>query len=485
MNINLPNNWSPRAYQLPAWNALKTCEQEGGFKRFYTVWHRRAGKDDVYMHHNACSAFERVGNYWYMLPEYSQCRKAIWDAVNPHTGKRRIDEAFPREIRANTREDEMKIIFANGSTWQLMGSDKYDSLVGSPPIGLTYSEYAISNPASWGYLRPILLENGGWAAFNTTPRGKNHAKKLLDMAKESKDWFSQVLTANDTNVFTKEQLDSELRELISEHGEQYGKSLWLQEYFCSFDAAIPGSIWGESLAKLDADGRIGWIPHTEGYQVFTAWDLGRDDDTAVWFYQVVNGKLNIIDHYANNFKEIDELATMLKEKVVERKFVFGTHWLPHDARPVRMGMGGRSVLKQFMDCAKQINNDEYIDIGQFNVTPSFSRDQGIKEARKVFEIAYFDKDHCENGVESLKAYHRKYDADKKVFSDEPVHDWSSHDSDAWRYVSLTYQESAKNQIIKPGLKQELLNNSVVKLSLGTLRDEHFKHKKQQRNNLFR
>jgi hypothetical protein len=485
MNINLPNNWTPRDYQQPLWDALKNTNQEGGLKRFMSVWHRRAGKDDVYMHHNACAAFERVGNYWYMLPEYSQCRKAIWDAVNPHTGKRRIDEAFPKEIRKNTREDEMKIIFANGSTWQLMGSDKYDSLVGSPPIGLTYSEYAISNPSSWGYLRPILLENGGWAAFNTTPRGKNHAKKMLDMARESKDWFSQVLTADQTSVFTKEQLYSELEELISEHGEQYGKSLWLQEYYCSFDAAVPGSIWGDSLSKLEANGRIGYVPHTEGYQVFTAWDLGRDDDTSIWFYQVVNNELKVIDHYAKNFIEIDDLAKVLRDKVVERKFEFGTHWLPHDARPTRLGMGGRSVLKQFMDCAAQILADEYIEIGQFSVTPSFSRDQGIKEARKVFEIAHFDKDHCENGVESLKAYHRKYDSEKKVFSDEPVHDWSSHDSDAWRYVALTYKESAKNQIIKPSLNEELMNGSIVKASFGQIRDKHLKKMKSQRNNLFR
>lgn len=167
MNIDLPYKWSPRAYQSTAWNAFRECNVESGLRKFYKVWHRRAGKDDVDLHHNACSAFERVGNYWYMLPEYNQCRKAIWTAINPHSGKKRIDEAFPHAIRKKTLDQEMKIEFLNNSTFQLMGSDNVDSLVGSPPIGLTYSEYAISNPSSWGYLRPILLEEVVFAYSGT------------------------------------------------------------------------------------------------------------------------------------------------------------------------------------------------------------------------------------------------------------------------------------------------------------------------------
>jgi hypothetical protein len=137
-NISLPNNWSPREYQLPRWDALAS-----GIKRAIVVWHRRSGKDAVMLHHNACAAFERVGNYWYLMPEYSQCRKALWDAVNPHSGIKRIDEAFPKELRKRTLEQEMKIEFINGSTFQLVGSDNYDSLVGSTPAGVSYSEYAI------------------------------------------------------------------------------------------------------------------------------------------------------------------------------------------------------------------------------------------------------------------------------------------------------------------------------------------------------
>lgn len=178
MQIKLPNNWQPRNYQRPAWDYLES----GGLHAELT-WHRRSGKDEICMHRTACAAFERKANYWHMLPEYGQARKAIWDAVNPHTGIRRIDEAFPQELRKATRNHEMSIEFLNGSTWQLVGSDNYNSLVGSTPAGIVYSEWALSDPQVRAYLRPIIAENKGWQIFITTPRGRNHAYTTLQAAK--------------------------------------------------------------------------------------------------------------------------------------------------------------------------------------------------------------------------------------------------------------------------------------------------------------
>ena len=143
--IRLPaNNWTPRPYQIPLWQYL-----EQGGKRAINIWHRRAGKDEVCLHWAAVAAHQRRATYWHMLPEYAQGRKAIWTAVNPHTGMRRIDEAFPLDIRDSTNDQEMFIRFKNGSTWQIVGSDRYDAAVGSPPAGITFSEWALSNPACW------------------------------------------------------------------------------------------------------------------------------------------------------------------------------------------------------------------------------------------------------------------------------------------------------------------------------------------------
>jgi hypothetical protein len=419
-----------------------------------------------------------------MLPEYNQCRKAIWDAINPHTGLKRIDEAFPFEVRANdacngTNKQEMKITFLNGSTFQLMGSDNYNALVGSPPIGLTFSEYALSNPSSWGFLRPIMLENGGWAIFNSTPRGKNHFYKLMTMAEESESWFSQILTNDITKVFTQAQLKEELDELISEHDETYGTSLWLQEYFCSFDAALPGAIWAESMAKVTSEGRIKEVPHTPGYPVHSAWDMGYDDDTAIWFYQVIGDEIRIIDSFAINFKDPDYFAeeVLLPKKL--KGWRMGSNWLPHDAFALKQGMGGKTIRQQFASLRGDIIETHKYDIGAFSRVPNVSKKDGIDAARKTFKRCVFDRS-VEEATESLKAYRRKYDEVLKVFSKEAVHDWSSHYSDAFRYLSLTWRESKVSQIIMSP-EEKFQAGNIVNVNFGNMKKAHFKKMRQLRD----
>ena len=467
MKISLPNNWHPRQYQVPLWNFLA----QGG-KRAACCWHRRSGKDDVMLHHNACSAFERKGNYWYMLPLYNQCRKAVWNAINPNTGIKRIDEAFPREIREKTLDNEMFIEFKNGSTWQLMGSDNYDALVGSPPIGLTFSEYALSNPSAWGFLRPIMLENGGWAIFNSTPRGKNHFKKLMDLAEKSEDWFSQRLTVDDTGIFTNEQLLTELEELQSEHGDDYGKAIWLQEYYVSFEAAIPGAIWGAQTTKAKLEGRCGDFPFVPHLPVFTAWDIGRSDMTSVWFYQMVDRRIRIIDFYQDNLKEIDEHCDVLREKM-EAGYDYGLHWLPHDAKPLKLGMGGKTILQQFIEQ----------DVGDFVLVPKGKVEDGIAAGRKTFPLCDFNTDNpdVETGFEHLRNYARTYDEEKKVYSTTPVHDQHSHPADAFRYLSLTWRQS-KMAFPSPTDEEKLYAGNVTNISFGAMKKEHFRKKRLERSN---
>ncbi|TFH60878.1 MAG: hypothetical protein E4G90_09920, partial [Gemmatimonadales bacterium] len=267
--MDLPYNWWTRPYQDNLWRYLA-----GGGKRAVAVWNRRSGKDDVSLHWTATCAMQRVGTYWHMLPQANQARKAIWDAVEPRTGHRRIDDAFPLEIRENTREQDMLIRFKGGSTWQVLGSDSYNALVGSPPIGVVFSEYALADPNSWAFLRPILAENGGWAMFISTPRGRNHLQRMYDFARKDPLWFGELLTLNDTHVITPEQLDQERRELAAERGDEEAENIINQEYFCSFDAAIAGSYYGKIIVNLEKQGRITEVPYDPRLPVTTAWDIG-------------------------------------------------------------------------------------------------------------------------------------------------------------------------------------------------------------------
>lgn len=467
--IQLPHNWTPRSYQHSLWAYLA-----GGGKRAVVCAHRRWGKDDVCLHHTACAAHERVGNYAHILPQYAQARKAIWDAVNPHTGKRRIDEAFPKELRESTNDQEMKIKLKNGSSWQVLGSDNYDSLMGTAFAGLVKSEEAISNPSAWGYLSPILRENNGWVIFISTPRGHNHFENLLKTAQREPEWYSEISTAENTDVFTDEELQAELRHLQDLHGDDYGRSLWQQEYFCSFDAAIPGAIWADCVDRASRDGRILDFPIDPQSQVDTGWDLGRTDSTSIWFRQFLGRDINIIDHHSSNGKDIQFYVELLLNKAKEHGIKYGTHWLPHDARPRTLAAGGKSILQQFQDAAKR-----HPDLGRFAILPRLDVQEGIQAARNTFPRCRFHKTRCAKGLESLRQYHRVWDDEKKVFGTSPEHDWSSHDADAFRYLSLSWKFVNPKQPDSP-LMDKLLKANVDQFTFGQMTKRHFARRREQR-----
>jgi hypothetical protein len=225
----------------------------------------------------------------------------------------------------------------------------------------------------------------------------------------------------------------------------------MQENFCSFDAAIPGSFWAENLDRLQLDGRIVDFDHNPAAPVFTGWDLGRTDDTAIWFYQFRGQEIDVIDYWADSGCEIDDpsvpeksIVHILLAKAKLQGYNYAQHWVPHDARPRRLGMGGKSILQQFQDSAKL-----YPALGRFAVAPKLDIQEGIVAARKTFQTTRFHKTRCDLGLQALRHYHREWDAEKKIYLDHPVHDWSSHCADAWRTVGLTWKPS-KIQTPDPG-----------------------------------
>lgn len=416
----LPNNWTPRAYQLKAWTAL-----ERGVKRAVLVWHRRAGKDDVCLHWAATQAMQRVGNYWHMLPEYAQARKSVWEAVNPHTGKRRIDEAFPDAICETKRSTDMFIRFRNGSTWQLVGSDRYDSLVGSPPIGVTASEWALANPSAWAYLRPILRENGGWAVFISTPRGKNHLYRMFEGSKDDPDWFCERLSAYDSGAMSPAELEKERLEYQREYGHEDGDALFAQEYAADWDAAIVGSYYGKMMRDIERDGHITSVPYDPNALVHTAWDLGLSDNTVIWMFQIIGMEIRLIDYISNSGQP---LAWYVGE-LAKRPYAWGEDILPHDAdaRELQTNRSRTQTLRELGRNPRVLRAS-----GAERVLVA----DGINAARTILPRCWFDAEKCAAGIDALKSYRREWDEAKKTFHDRPVHDWASHPADAFRYLAL-------------------------------------------------
>ena len=425
--ITLPNGWQPRAYQRKSWSYL-----ERGGKHCELVWHRRGGKDDLALHWTAVSAFKRVGNYWHMLPQANQARKALWDAVNPHTGKRRIDEAFPIACRQQTLEHEMMIRFRNGSTWQVVGSDNFNSLVGSPPIGLVFSEWALCDPASWAYLMPILEENGGWVIFNTTPRGRNHAYRSVKAAAKQPGSFGEILSVADTGIFNAEQLARIKAHLIEVYGEEYGVSIYEQEYDVSFDAANLGAILGRQLVTAEREGRVGdHIAYDfDGAPVEISSDIGRRDASSWFFWQPVVGGLHVVDHERDSGLDADEWCDRLTRTLTDGGYKLGKIWLPHDAR-AKTFAAKHSAVEIF---AKRFGHDK------IGIVPDSSKSDRINAARRVIRKTAFNATKTESGRDGLAAWSFLYDEERKEFSKEPDHNWASHDGDAFSYGAQVLEE---------------------------------------------
>lgn len=419
-DITLPNNWSPRDYQRPLWEYLGR-----GGNRAIEIAHRRWGKDDLVLHHTACAAMERIAGYWHCLPEYEQARKAIWAAVNPHTGKRRIDEAFPPEIRASKDEQQMFIRFKNGSTWQVIGSDRYDSLVGAGVAGVTYSEWALANPSSWGYIRPMIEENNGWAVFITTPRGRNHAKAMYEMAKTNPKWFAEISSISDTGALTEEQIFEAKREYASIYGEDVGLAQFEQEYLCSWNSSILGAFYAREMAQVRQQGRIKAFEPLPGVPVHTAWDIGVRDDTSIWWFQVIGGRPWILDCYRNSGAGVDHYAEICHEKPWMR----GIDYVPHDAKITEWGTG-RTRTEQMI---KHKLNPELV--------PNLSKMDGIQAARTTLQTAIFHPRCEEIGLSALEQYRREWDDEKKTFRASEVRDWTTHLADAWRYLSIAWRQA--------------------------------------------
>lgn len=410
---------------MATWQAL-----ERGYKRVVCVWHRRAGKDSLCLHWTTVAAIERVGTYWHMLPTIAQGRKVIWDGITKDGNK--VLDAFPEAIVSHRRNDEMKLELVNGSVWQVVGSDNYNSLVGANPVGVVFSEYALADPAAWDFIRPILAENGGWALFPYTPRGKNHGYSLYQMARDNPDWYCTRQTIDDTGAISQDVIDSERLAGMSEEMIQ-------QEFYCSFEAPLFGAYYARQMLQAEKDKRIANVPHDEHAKTETWWDLGIGDSTAIWFAQRVGKEIHLIDYYENSGEPLAHYVRVMQDK----PYIYGDCVLPHDAMQREMQTG-----KTRVEALKSLGV-------KATVLKQSSVETGVESVRAALSRCWFDKTRCARGIEALRQYrkdtapeHLWKDKTEPQYKDKPVHDWTSHGADAFRYGILHEPRNAEWKPLK-------------------------------------
>jgi len=382
---------------------------DGGCKRAFCLWHRRAGKDVTLWNLTIREAHKRVGVYFYLLPTYTQGKKIIWDGIT-NDGDKFMDY-IPRQIIRNQNGQELKIKLKNGSIIQIIGTDNYDAIRGTNPVGCVFSEYSFQNPMAWEVVKPILKVNKGWAIFNTTPNGKNHAYDLYNMAMADDNWFCECLTIEDTEVLNDKDMEEERQEGMTEE-------MIAQEYFCSFDVGALGSYYPKQLKE--AAKRITGVPREANLEIEVFFDLGKNDSTTMLFVQQVGREIHIFDAYEASGESIEHYVKVLKDK----EYMYGHLNLPHDAKHRRLE-SNKTIEEQFKEAGFKTRIVEKLSI-----------DQGIQQVRRIFPRLWIDKVKCKQFLRAIENYHKEYDEVAKVFKNTPKHDWSSHYADALRYLAV-------------------------------------------------
>lgn len=419
--ITIPYKFTPRNYQF---GIMGACPEK--FKRAIFVHHRRAGKDKAFFNKAVMETQKKSAVYYYFFPTYAQGRKVIWDSIDPRTGTKFSDH-IPREILRSVDARNMQFIFQNRSVLQIIGTDSFNSIMGTPPYGVFFSEFSLQDPRAWDLIRPILRENGGFAMFNFTPRGQNHAFRLYQFAKNNPKWYVEVLTIKDTKREDGTPVISE-SDIEEDRMEGMPEELIQQEYYCSFTGYNLGVYYGKQMAKAEDDGRICGVPYDTGMPVNTAWDLGVDDSTSIIFFQEAGEYIHVIDYYENFGEGAEHYAAILKEK----GFFYGDHFFPHDVAQ-REWLAGKSREETLLN----------LGIKPIIKVPRASNSQavmeGIQNVRNFLARCKFDKEKCRRLLESLREYRANYNDKLKKLEDHPCHDWASHAADAMRCLAVGWK----------------------------------------------
>jgi len=411
------NKFKPRPYQLALFDAV----ENKGYKRVMLVWHRRAGKDVAAFNLAIRAALKKPQVIYYIFPTYSQGRKVIFDTLT-NDGQRMID-FIPKELIEGTNTQQLQIRFINGSLIQVVGSDNYDSLMGTNPQLCIFSEYALQDPRAYMYIRPILTANDGVAVFLSTPRGRNHLWDLYQVASNSSDWYCQRLTVSDTRVVSLYSIERE--KALGEISED----LIQQEYYCSFDLGVEGSYYAKYIDRMRIDKRIGMVPWENGFPVYSFWDLGVRDACVIIMAQVIGASVRIIDCYENSKVGLEHYKKVLDQK----PYVWGGHIAPHDIRVKEFGSGMTRWEK-----AKALGIS-------FGIAPSVGIEDGIESVRSALSKIWIDEEKCAPLIKALENYRQEYDHKRKVYASHPLHDWSSHFADAMRYMCISLPRISPHQ----------------------------------------
>lgn len=412
--------YEPRPLQADLHRALK---------RFNVlVCHRRFGKtvfavNDMIEQGMRLYSSRKLARprYAYIAPDYGMAKRIVWDYFKAFT--KGIPGVIPNE---NELRIDISLFGDETDTlrFQLWGAEKPDKLVGTYLDGSILDEFGVMNPSVWSTaIRPQLSDKDRikvhkpWAHFIGTPRGKNSFYDLYKYARDSKDaeWFQKVLKASETGYVDAAELASARRTMSEDE--------YMQEYECSFEAALKGAYYSKIISDLETKKRITRVPYDPSLGVITGWDLGMNDSLVIWFAQRLFREVRIID-YLEMADMPDGLLDVVRE-LQKRPYVYSTHLLPHDA-----------AVRGLNDGKSRVDTLRGLGLRNIHVLERKGLNDGINAVKNLLQMCWFSEDNTQRGLECLRSYRRDWDDKAQVFKDAPKHDWASHGADGFRTLAM-------------------------------------------------
>jgi len=385
------------------------------------VIHRRAGKSygtiaEQYQTLLSCNHWRPQG--FYIANNYASAERIAWeyakDFSSPIPGVRTNEKNL--RVRVPLGNDPLVPTRVNSASYTLLGAENYDAARGIYIDSAALDEHAYGDEEVWDkVLYPALQDRGGKGIVMSTPNGKNHFYDMYQRALKSKNWYVDVQTVYDTGVFTLEQIEEMKLEMTPEAFEQ--------EMMCSFDAQVKGSYYKDYLIKAREDNRMRKNLFDPELDVHVSFDLGMSDSTSLWFFQISpGGETRFVDYYEDSGKGLEFYVKYMREK----PYVIGEVILPHDVEVRELGTG-KSRLQMLHS----------LGLRNTIVLPRTPVDEGIQAARTLLArpTTFFDMERCEYGLSCLESYRRQWNDKLSVFSDKPLHDYTSHSADCFRYAA--------------------------------------------------
>lgn len=415
--MRVPINFDPRKYQREALAAL-----DRGVKLAIWCWARRGGKDFTAFGYAVKKMVEQPMNVVLVFPTKEQGMRSFWNNVE-NDGFRTI-EHIPKALIARQDNNNMRIVLKNGSVFEVMGATDPDALRGANAKLYIFSEFVDIDSTAYDVIVPVVENNGGQVIIQSTPKidGISGAtfKMMYDDAVKEMAKFGDSSREYASMVLANEYLSVEALERLRQKAiRKYGNDFFFrQEFLCDWGQASSTSYYGAALGMVEERKMLGLFSYDNAFPVFTVWDLGTSDSTAITFFQYMNKKIRIIDYYETHDIGYAPIVEFLKTK----PYNYAHHFIPHDG-----------AVRDQSDAVARIYKLQDLGLINSSLLTRENREDGIRMAVEGIALTEINEATTDMLIRKLRLYKRKFNPFTGDY-EGPEHKTESHAADSVRYL---------------------------------------------------